>query len=151
MFETGIGEDHEHSGSFCYISIPLYALREFWLSVRSKNWVSKEAVIQSCRRTLGGYKETIRVEVWYGYEVNGMHYAGRLIRDRGFGGVEKVVSRYPEGRNVMVRVNALNPCQSYLPSGLGYMEPFLVGLVSLATIGILLLIVIAPILDHFSR
>ena len=155
MFETGIGEDREHSSSFCYISVPLYALKELWLSERSRNWISKDAIIQSCHYTLGGYKETIRVEVWYGYEVDGEHYAGRLIRDRVFGSVQEVVRQYPEGGSATVRVNPVSPAQSYLHSGLGYFEPFFVGLVSLGTIGILLFIiialVIAPVFDHFAH
>jgi hypothetical protein len=139
MFDSDIGEDHEHSGSFAYISVPLYALRELWLSIRSRNWVPAHATIESCKRTRGGYQETIRVDVWYSYKVNGDYCTGRLIRDRGLGGVQKVVSRYPPGTDVIVRVNPADASQSYLPSGIGYLEPFLVGLVSLCAIGVLLI------------
>ena len=38
MFDAEIGEDREHSGSFLYLSIPRYALRELWLSTRARNW-----------------------------------------------------------------------------------------------------------------
>jgi hypothetical protein len=155
MFDTDIGEDRQHSSSFAYISIPLYALRELWLSLRSREWVPVEATIQSCSRTVGGYRETIRVEVWYGYKVNGEHYAGHLIRDRGVGGVQRVVDSYPSGKTVLVRVNPENANESFLPSGIGYVEPFFVGIISLMTISILLLMVagliVAPIIDRFRR
>jgi hypothetical protein len=141
MFETGVGEDRTHSGSLNYISVPLYALRELALSLRSRNWTSTNAVIQSCRHTLGGYQQTFRVEVWYSYEFDGKYFAGRVIRDRVLGGVEKVASQYVEGKSIPVLVNPLNPAQSYLRSGLGYAEPFFVGILSLISIGVLLLIV----------
>jgi len=99
VFETDIGEDHDHSSSFAYISIPQYALRELWLSRRSKNWVPAEATIESSHRTVGGYKETIRVEVWYGFTVNDRHYAGHLIRDTCFyySSLQRVMDRYSSG------------------------------------------------------
>jgi hypothetical protein len=104
MFETGIGEDRAHSGSFDYISVPLYALRELALSLRSRNWTSTNATIQSCSRTLGGYQQRFRVEVWYSYEFDGKYFAGHLIRDRALGGVEKVAGQYVEGKR--------EPCES---------------------------------------
>ena len=151
MFETDIGEDREHSGSFCYVSVPLYAGRELWLSLRSRTWVPVECTIQSCYRTLGGYKETIRVDVWYGYEIGGNHYAGRMIRDRVLGGVQKVVDDYAQGKNAIARVNPDTPSQSYLPSGIGYLEPLFVGIVSLGTIAILSFILVSLILVGFGH
>lgn len=155
MFDTDVGLDNDHSSSFAYISIPRYALRELWLAARSRSWVPVEAIVQSCHRTLGGYRETIRVEVWYGYKMNEAHYAGRLIRDTGFylGKVRKIVDHCPPGKTVFVRVNPGRPDQSYLPSGMGYLEPFVMGIVSLGTIVILSAMVfvflLGPIINHF--
>lgn len=154
MFETGIGDDREHSGSFAYISVPFYALRELWISIRSRSWLPVKATIQSCNRTVGGYKETIRVEIWYRYKVNESHYSGHLIRDRVLGGVQKVVCQYPPDKDVLVKVNPADARESYLPSGIGYMEPFLVGIVSLCVIAILLFILsafFAPLINHLRR
>ena len=151
MFETDIGEDREHSASFLYFSVPWYALREVWLSIRARNWHRLNATIQDCHRTLGGTRETIRVEVWYGYQIEGKHYAGHLIRDRALGGVQKVIDQYSLGKAVMTLVNPKNPSESYLPSDLGYIEPFLVGILGLAMLVFLLTISAALIADYLSR
>jgi Protein of unknown function (DUF3592) len=151
LFETDIGDDREHSGSFLYLSVPWYALREIRLAIPARNWRQVSATIQDCHRTRGGTKETIRVEIWYGYQVEGRHYAGRLIRDKVLGGVQKVIDRYPLGENVMALVNPERPDESYLPSGLGYLEPLLVAIVSLAMLAILLGIPAAFIADYLSR
>jgi hypothetical protein len=151
LFETGIGDNREHSGSFLYFSVPWFALREMRLSLRARSWSQVSATIQDCHRTLGGARETIRVEIWYGYQVEGRHYVGHLIRDRVLGGVQRVVDRYPVGKSVMALVNPQNPNESYLPSGLGYVEPFLVGTTAVAIVAILLSIPAAFIADYLWR
>jgi hypothetical protein len=151
LFDTDIGEDREHSASFLYTSVPWYALKEMLLSVRARNWNRANATIQSSHRTIGGTRETVRVEIWYGYEIDGRHYAGRLIRERVLWGVQKVIDRYPEGRNVVALVNPLRPNESYLPSGLGYIEPILVGITCLGPLAILLGILAAMIGEAIKR
>ncbi len=153
MFETDIGEDREHSGSFLYLSIPRFALREALLSIRARNWTRVNAVIQSSHRTLGGYKETIRVEVWYGYQLDGKHYAGHLVRDTClyYWAVRKVMDTCSEGTNIPVLVNPLRPSESYLASGLGYVEPLMMGILGVGSLAILLGIPAALILDYIRR
>src|SRR5487761_291427 len=149
MFETDIGEDHEHSASFLYLSVPRYALRELWLSLRARHWTDVEATIQSSTRTKGGTRETIRVDVWYGYKYEERHYAGHLIRDRVLGGVRKVLDRCPEGKKVVASVNPHEPDKSYLPSGLGYIEPILVAVTGIGFLFLFLWIFAALIITSF--
>lgn len=151
MFETDIGEDREHSASFLYLSVPRFALRELWLSIRARHWMDVEATIQSSTRTKGGTRETIRVDVWYGYKYDERHYAGHLIRDRVLGGVKKVLDRYPEGTRVMVAVNPQEPDKSYLPSGLGYIEPILVAVTGIGFLFLFLWIFAALIITSFQH
>jgi hypothetical protein len=137
MFDTDVGEDREHSASFLYFTVLGYAVREAWLATRARDWTGVEATVQSRYRSKGGTRETMRVEVWYGYQFHGSHYAGRLIRDRALGPVQKVFDLYPEGKKVLVRVNPEKPQESYLSSGLGYIEPTLVGFLWLALLYLL--------------
>src|SRR6185312_13692246 len=82
--ERDIGEEREHTGGFMYLSIPYFAVREYWLSWRSKRWLSLRATVESTHRSRGGYKETIRGELWYSYTLNGEQHSGRVVRDCGF-------------------------------------------------------------------
>jgi|SRR6185437_2280613 len=151
MFETDIGEDNEHSSSFLYLSVPRFALRELWLSMRARHWMDVEATIQSSTRTKGGTRETIRADVWYGYKYEERHYAGHLIRDRVLGGVKKVLDRYPEGTKVTVAVNPREPDKSYLPSGLGYIEPILVAITGLGFLALFSWILASLIIMSFQH
>ena len=144
MFESDIGEDREHSGSFVFYFCTRFTPYGSCGSQHDPEIrVPVKATIQSCNHTVGGYQETIRVEIWYSYRLNESDYAGRLIRDRVLAGVRKVVNQYPPDKDVFVRVNPADASESYLPSGIGYVEPFFVGVVSLGTIAILMFILSA--------
>ena len=136
MFDTDVDVDREHSGSFLYLSVPWYAARELWLQSRAHSWVRVDATIQESHRTKGGTRETIRAEAWYGYKLGEKHYVGHLIRDGVFGS-QRVINRYPAGATVSVLVNPAKPEQSYLPSGIGYIEPVIIGAVGIATLCVL--------------
>ena len=151
MFDTGIGDEREHSSSFLYLSVPLYALREILFAIRARDWTRVNATIQESRRTLGGCRETIRVEIWYGYRIDGRHYAGRLIRDRVLWGVKKVIDRYSLGTNVAAWVNPADPNESYLPSGIGYFEPLLIAIVDIGVLVVLVGIPATIIASYFHR
>ena len=152
LFETDVGDTGEHTGSFLYLSIPYYWVRELWLASRARHWQLMEATVESARRSLGGYKETIRLEIWYSYHFNEQQYSGRLVRDLGFTwGVSAALQRYPRGARVPVYVNPRVPDESYLPSGLGSVQPLLIGIVSLGSLALLLLIVIGGVLSLIFR
>ena len=151
MFDTDIGDDCEHSSSFLYLSVPLYALREVLFAIRARGWTGVNATIQESHRTLGGYRETIRVEIWYGYQIDGRHYAGRLIRDRVLWGVKEVADRYSRGKNVTAWVNPVDPNESYLPSGIGYFEPVLIAIVDIGILVALLGIPAALFVSYLRR
>jgi len=91
------------------------------------------------------------VEVWYAYQIDGRHYAGHIIRDKVLWGVQKVIDRYPEGKHVLALVNPIRPSESYLASGLGYIEPILVGIVPLGFLAILLSMVAALVGEVMKR
>lgn len=148
MFEQ-IGEQQEHTGSFMYLSIPYFAAREYWLSRRAKRWPSARATVESTYRSRGGYRQTIRGELWYSYSVNGQEYSGRVARDCGFspGKINALTEEHERGQTISVHVNPSNPSQSYYPSGLGFVEPVIIGAIGIGGTLLLALIVIATILS----
>ena len=83
MFDTDIDQNREHTGSFMYLSIPCFWIREVWLAAHAKHWQLLEATIESAYRSIGGYEETIRLDIWYSYSFDGQFYSGRLVRDTG--------------------------------------------------------------------
>lgn len=131
-----------------YLSIPYFAAREYWLSLRSKQWPSVPASVESTHRSRGGYKETIRGELWYSYSLNGEEYSGRVVRDCGFS-PEKVnaLIQHERGQTISVRVNPRDPSQSYYPSGLGFVEPVMIGAVGITGTFLLMFIVIGTVLS----
>ena len=152
MFETDIDEGRDHTGSFLYLSIPLYWYRELLLSHRAKHWQLMEARIESASRSVGGYQETIRLEVRYSYTFNGDWYSGYLVRDTCFPfGVKAALARYREANRVQIWVNPDNPNESYLPSGLPWIEPFLTSFVSFGCVALFLFIIIDGILSAMSH
>jgi hypothetical protein len=152
MFETDIDDPGEHTGSFLYLSIPYFWIRELWFAAQAKHWQLIEATIESAHRSLGGYKETIRLEIWYSYTFDAQSYSGKVIRDVGFSwGISAALERYPKGSRVPVHVNPDNPSQSYLPSGLGWVQPFLMAFISVGSLALLLMIVVAGILSIISH
>jgi hypothetical protein len=153
LFETDIGQQQEHTGSFMYLSIPYFAAREYWLSWRAKRWLRIPATVESTHRSRGGYKETIRGELWYSYSLNGEEYSGRVIRDCGFspGKINALVDEHERGQNIYVHVNPRNPSQSYYPSGLGFLEPVMIGAVGIGGTLLLILMVLATILSAIQE
>jgi hypothetical protein len=135
VFETDIDEQREHTGSFMYMSIPYFAVREYWLAWRSKDWMSVPATVESTHRSRGGYKETIRGELWYSYALDGEEYSGHVVRDCGFspGKIKALMEGHTRGQTIYVRVNPRNPSQSYYPSGLGFVEPAMIGVISIGS------------------
>jgi hypothetical protein len=93
------------------------------------------------------YEETIRVELWYSYSLNGEAYSGRVVRDCGFstGKINSLIE-HERGETIYVRVNPRDPSQSYFPSGLGFVEPLIVAF----GIGGLVSIVIATIVSAIT-
>lgn len=147
MFETDVGDTGEHTGSFFYLSIPYYWVRELLLSFQAKKWQLVEATVESAHRSLGGRNETIRLEVWYSYSFNGQAYSGRLVRDAGFSwGIQTALARYAKGSRVSVNVNPHDPEQSYLPSGLGWVQPLLIAVFFGGTLALLLGIAVQSVL-----
>lgn len=152
MFETDIGEWKEHTGSFFYLSIPLYWYRELILSRKAKHWQLMEATIESARRSLGGYRETVRLEVRYSYSLNGEWYSGYLVRDMGFTfGLKDALNRYREGSRVQIWVNPDKPDQSYLPSGLPWIEPLLMSFISFGCVALFVGIILEIAISAISR
>lgn len=148
LFETDIDDTKEHTGSFLYLSIPYYWLRELKLAFQAKQWQLLEATIESAHRSLGGYQQTIRLEIWYSYSFNGQSYSDHLIRDTGFSwGIKTALGRYPKGSRVPIRVNPYNPDESYLPSGLNWIEPLLMSVVSFGSLALILAIVANAIIS----
>jgi uncharacterized protein DUF3592 len=147
LFETDIGEEREHTGSFMYLSIPYFALREYWLSRRSKQWLSVSATVESAHRSRGGYRETIRGELWYSYSLYGEEHSGRVVRDSAFsaGKIDVLTEEYEPGQNIIVRVNPRDPSQSYYPSGLGFVEPLIVGVISLGATVVFLIVILTVV------
>ena len=152
MFETDIGEQQEHTGSFMYLSIPLLAAREFLLSLRSRRWLSVPAIVESTHRSRGGYRETIRGELWYSYSLNGEQHSGRIVRDCGFSfrKINALVG-HDRGQTIHVRVNQLDPSQSYYPSGLGYIEPVIIGAICGGGTLLLVSMMISTVLSSSGR
>jgi uncharacterized protein DUF3592 len=152
MFETDLEGGREHTGSFMYLSVPYYWLREFIQSRRAACWSSAIATVESTSRSAGGYKETIRAELWYSYEFEGQHFSGRIVRDCGFNGgaVNRLVA-HAVGERITIRVNPEKPTQSYFPSGFGWIEPLIIGFVSVVGTCLVLLIFLVPIIDYFRR
>lgn len=149
MFETDIGETGEHTGSFLYFSIPYYWVREAWLASHTKGWQLILATVESAHRSRGGYKETIRLEVLYSYAFGGQSYTGRVIRDTAFcsGKVDAALAEYLDGSKVPIRVDPSHPERSYLPSGLGWLEPFLTAFLSLGSLALIVVIILSAALS----
>jgi Protein of unknown function (DUF3592) len=152
MFETDLEGGREHTGSFMYLSIPYYWLREVVQSLRAGRWNSAIATVESTYRSKGGYEETIRAELWYSYEFEGQHFSGRIVRDCGFnsGAVNNLVA-HSVGERIVIRVNPEKPTQSYFPSGFGWIEPLIIGFISIGGTCLVVLSVLVPIIDHFRR
>jgi uncharacterized protein DUF3592 len=153
MFETDIGDTQEHTGSFLYFSIPWYWWRELVLKHRAKDWQLVEGTIESAVRSLGGYRETVRVEIWYSYTFDGHWYSGRTIRDTcfNFGAIRAAMARCQKGSRAAVRVNPKNPGESYLPSGLGWLEPLLTSFLSIGCLALLLWILLTGIISALRQ
>lgn len=135
-----------------YLSIPYYWLSEVIRSLRAEHWNSAIATVESTHRSRGGYEETSRAELWYSYEFEGQHFSGRIVRDCGFnsGAVNRLVA-HSVGERIMIRVNPGKPTQSYCPSGFGWIEPLIIGSVSIGGTCLLAWVVLVPIIDHFRR
>ncbi|MHB8755075.1 MAG: DUF3592 domain-containing protein [Candidatus Acidiferrales bacterium] len=73
------------------------------------------------------------------------------MRDRVLGGVKKVLDRYPEGTRVMVAINPQEPDKSYLPSGLGYIEPVLVAVTGIGFFFLFLWVFAALVITSFRH
>ena len=130
MFETA--EDHQIYSAFgiLYMSVPYYALREWWLMVRSRHWQRVQGTIESGFRTQGGSRSWVQLEIWYSYWLNGNAYSGSVRRDCAFAtNAERALKRYEKGKSVSVLVNLSRPDPSYLQSGMGWLEPFLIRLI----------------------
>ncbi len=125
--EDQIRAGSDHSASFMYCSIPYYWLRERRLAQESIHWVPGTAVIESSHRTKGGYKETIRAELWYSYSFGGETYRGHVIRDCCWApsSANNLVDENEPGKKIDILVNPERPDQSYYSSGFGWVEPFL--------------------------
>ncbi|HET9741344.1 MAG TPA: DUF3592 domain-containing protein [Terriglobales bacterium] len=149
MFETDIDGTAEHTGSLFYLSVPCFWLRELWLAHAARQWQVIEATIESSHRSLGGSRETIRLEVWYSYHFQGQYYSGRLVRDSCFsyGSVNRAIARYKGGTRAYIHVDPHNPARSYLPSGMGWLEPLLMVFVSFGSVALIVAIVLAGILS----
>ena len=143
MFETVEDQTRtssDHSGSFMYWSIPFYWLRERRLSKKSIHWIPSAGVVESSHRTKGGYKQTIRAEMWYSYSFGGKNYRRHAIRDCcwALNSANRLVGEHQPGQKIKILVNLENPAQSYCSSGFGWVEPFLT--LFLSGLGTLLLI-----------
>jgi hypothetical protein len=125
--EIELDRSREHSGSFFYWSIPLYWIREMRLVRKAVGWVPVEATVESAHRTKGGYKQTIRAEMYYQYSFRGELFSGHVIRDTcwAVACANALVDDHPSGQKIDVRVNPKKPEESYYPSGFRSLEPFL--------------------------
>ena len=148
MFETTTQSANDHSGSFMYWSVPYYWIRELRLSKKSERWTSAEGVVESTHRTKGGYKGTIRAELWYSYTFESKSYRGHVIRDCCFAPSE--ANRLVEqevGQKISILVNSKNPEESYYPSGFGSVEPFLMLFLSLLGTSLIAAIILDALLS----
>jgi hypothetical protein len=127
LFETDL-EQEEHTSSFLYLSIPRFAIREYRLKKKVRDWTAITGTVESAHRSVGGYRETIRGELWYSYAFAGEQYSGHVIRDSGCSGSAATrLAEFERGQAIVVFVNPGNPKESYFPSGFGFAEPILVG------------------------
>jgi hypothetical protein len=129
-------------GSFLYLSVPYYWLRELLLSLRAKRWRDVPATIEETYRSHGGSKQVVRAELWYSYSLFEGSYSGHVIRDVGlnFRGVNRLVNGHQAGDKITVKVNPDKPNESFFPSGLGWIDPVIVSLPGLGALGIVLTI-----------
>jgi hypothetical protein len=111
------------------------------------------ATVESTHRSRGGYKETIRGEFWYSYSLNGREYSGRVVRDCGFsaGKIDALTDDHERGQTIRVRVNPRDPSQSYYPSGLGFIEPVIIGGIGIGGTLLLFSIVVGIVVSAIAE
>lgn len=145
MFETD-SDQIQSSFGVLYMSVVYYAIRELWFSVRSRGWNVVQGTIESGARTKGGSRSWVQLEIWYSYSYDRKAFSGSVRRDCLFGSTaERALGRYERGKTVAVLVDPEVPCKSYLPSGLGWIEPAIAALPTGMILGILFLILASPI------
>jgi hypothetical protein len=119
--------------TYLNLSVPYWWLRELWLRHRTRNGLPVEAIIQSAERTRSRYWWAARAQLIYSYEFQGSVFSGQVIRDFKLSSADadSLVYDHHPGEKLPILVSPDAPNVSYYPSGMGFVEPILVGIQSL--------------------
>lgn len=134
MFEANIGSDGEYSSSFTDLSIPDFALREYWLAVRSEagfqspQRLNRRPSVRVIRGRRGGQSSGIRAVWTERYILATSSEKLALVHLRSVASLRGHI----QGENIRVLVNRANPRESYFPSGFEMIEPIIFGIVDVS-------------------
>ncbi len=119
--------------TYLNLSVPFWWLRELWLRHRTDKGLSIEGIVQMAQRTRSSFGQAARAQLLYSYEFQGRQYSGRVVRDFKLGSADadSLVYDHHPGEKLPILINRDDPNISYYPSGLGFIEPVLVGIKAL--------------------
>jgi hypothetical protein len=132
------------------LSVPFWALRELWLKHKTSGGIPIEATISMVQRTGSRNRSASRVELLYSYEFQGGQYDGRVVRDFNLSdAADSFAYDHHRGEKLHIIVCRNDPKISYYPSGLGFIQAILLGVLYSLVIGFLVTLTAESLLDKF--
>lgn len=119
-------------------------LRETRRVLRQGNWLEARGHVESGSVVWTG--ETYSARVVYNYAVDGVQFTGNIVKSGAVeynwrGPAERVLSRYPPGRDVVVFVDPKNHCHAVLEPGGSNLYPVFVAISAIAfAVGVVVLL-----------